>query len=83
MRAIDPKDTYRVTHNLKAERTVMNAGEIKDGIRKLSRTDKIEIHRWIDEEAAADLLPRIGVLRNRTEVQGDDQEKRVHFGLAQ
>jgi len=46
--------------------------QIKDEIRKLSRIDKIEIYRWIDEEAPADLLSRIGVLRNRTEVQGDD-----------
>jgi hypothetical protein len=61
----------------------MNAGKIKDGIRKLSRTDKIEIYRWIDDEMASDLLPRIGVLRNRTEVQGGDAEKRLHFGLAQ
>jgi hypothetical protein len=38
----------------------MNAEQIKDGIRKLSRIDKIEIYRWIDEEAAADLLARIG-----------------------
>jgi hypothetical protein len=64
-------------------KTVMNAGEIKDWIRKLSRIDKIEIYRWIDDEMAADLLPRIGVLRNRTEVQGGDPAKRVHFGLAQ
>ena len=42
----------------------MNAGEIKDGIRKLSRTDKIEIYRWIDEEVAADLPSRIGVNRS-------------------
>ena len=33
----------------------MNAREIKDEIRKLSRADKIEIYRWIDEEVAADL----------------------------
>ena len=38
----------------------MNAEQIKDEIRKLSRIDKIEIYRWIDEEAAADLLSRIG-----------------------
>ena len=36
----------------------MNAQQIKDEIRKLSRIDKIEIYRWIDEEAAADLLSR-------------------------
>jgi hypothetical protein len=40
----------------------MNAGEIKNEIRKLSPVDKIEIYRWIDvyrwidEEAAVDLL---------------------------
>jgi hypothetical protein len=27
--------------------------QIKDEIRKLSRTDKIEIYRWIDDEMAA------------------------------
>jgi hypothetical protein len=42
----------------------MNAEQIKDEIRKLSRIDKIEIYRWIDEEAAADLLSRIGVYRS-------------------
>ena len=46
---------------LKAEKAVMNAEQIKDEIRKLSRRDKIEIYRWIDEEAAADLLSRIGM----------------------
>ena len=61
----------------------MNVEQIKDEIRNLNRIDKVEIYRWIDEEAAADLLSRIGVLRNRTEVQSGDPEKRVHFGLAQ
>ena len=46
---------------LKAEKAAMNAEQIKDEIRKLSRRDKIEIYRWIDEEAAADLLSRIGM----------------------
>jgi hypothetical protein len=49
----------------------MNAKQIKDEIRNLNRIDKIEIYRWIDEEAAEDLLSRIGVLRNRTELQSD------------
>ena len=42
----------------------MNVGENKDEIRKLSRTDKIEIYRWLDDETAADLLPRIGANRS-------------------
>ena len=45
----------------------MNAEQIKEEIRNLNRIDKTEIYRWIDEEAAADLLSRIGVPRNRTE----------------
>jgi hypothetical protein len=61
----------------------MNAAQIKNEIRKLSRADKIEIYGWIDEEAAADLLFRIGVLRNRTAVRSDDPERRVDFGLDQ
>jgi len=42
----------------------MNIEHLKSAIRKLSRTDKIEIYRWIDEEAAADLLSRIGVYQS-------------------
>lgn len=68
---------------LKAEKILMNAEQIKDEIRKLSRIDKIEIYRWIDKQAAADIRSRIDVSGNRTEVQGDHSEKRVHFGLAQ
>jgi hypothetical protein len=55
----------------------MNSGKIKDGIRKLSRTDKIEIYRWIDDEMASDLLPRIGVYRSRAIRQGVEQKWRV------
>jgi hypothetical protein len=33
---------------------------IKDEIRALNPTDKTEICRWIDHEAAVDLLSRIG-----------------------
>jgi hypothetical protein len=49
---------------LKTEKTDMNAEQIKDEIRNLSRIDKIEIYRWIDEEAAVDLLSRIGLFRS-------------------
>jgi hypothetical protein len=42
----------------------MNPEKIKDEIRNLSRIDKIEIYRWIDEEAAADLPSRIGLYRS-------------------
>ena len=48
----------------KGEKMVMDAKQIKDEIRSLSRIDKIEIYRWIDEEAAADLPSRIGVNRS-------------------
>jgi len=34
----------------------MNAEQIKDEIRKLNRTDKSEIYKWIDQEATSDLL---------------------------
>jgi hypothetical protein len=52
----------------------MNAEQIKDEIRKLSRVDKIEIYKWIDEEAAADLLSRIGVSRSRV-IRQEIEEK--------
>ena len=68
---------YRVKLDLKAEKTVMNAEQIKDEIRKLSRIDKIEIYRWIDEEAAADLLSRIGVNRSLKIRQEIEQKCRV------
>jgi hypothetical protein len=38
--------------------------QIKDEIRKLNPADKAEICRWIDHEAAVDLLFRIGMSRN-------------------
>jgi hypothetical protein len=55
----------------------MNAEQIKDEIRKLSRSDKMEIYRWIDEEAAADLLSRIGVYRSREIRQEIEQQCKV------
>jgi len=55
----------------------MNVGEIKDEIRKLSRTDKIEIYRWLDDETAADLLPRIGANRSLEIRQEIEQKRRV------
>ena len=55
----------------------MNAKQIKDEIRNLSRTDKNEIYKWIDEEAAVDLLSRIGVYRSREIPKGVEQKRRV------
>jgi hypothetical protein len=55
----------------------MNPEQIKDEIRNLSRIDKIEIYRWIDEQAAADLLSRIGVYRSRGIRQGIEQKSSV------
>ena len=50
---------------------------VKDEIRKLRRIDKIEIYRWIDEQVAADLLPRIGVNRSLKFRQEIEQKCRV------
>jgi len=55
----------------------VNAKQIKDEIRKLTRTDKMEIYKWIDEQAAADGLSRIGVYRSRENGQGVEQKRRV------
>jgi hypothetical protein len=67
--ATQPNDNYRVKLDIESRKEV-NAEWIKDEIRKLNRTDKIEICRWLDEEAASDLRARIGVPRNRTESAG-------------
>jgi len=56
----------------------MNAKQIKDEIRRLSRIERIEIYRWVDERArAADLLSRIGVYRSLKIPQGVEQKWRV------
>jgi hypothetical protein len=56
----------------------MNAKQIKDEIRRLSRIEKIEIYRWVDERArAADLLSRIGAYRSLEIHQGVEQKWRV------
>jgi hypothetical protein len=72
---------------LKGEKNIMNAAQIKDEIRKLSRIDKIGICRWIDEEVADDLIIRIGMSRSIELRQQIEQKcnvaspkRRVHIG---
>jgi hypothetical protein len=72
---------------LKGEKTVMNAAQIKDEIRKLNRIDKIGICRWIDQEVADDLILRIGISRSIELRQQIEQmckvaspKRRVHIG---
>jgi hypothetical protein len=43
----------------------MEVAQIKDEIRYLSQSDKIEIYRWLDGELAGD-LSRIGSRRSMT-----------------
>jgi hypothetical protein len=47
----------------------MNVEQIKEEIRKLNGLEKSAIYRWIDEEAASDLLCRIGAPGNQTEAE--------------
>ena len=42
----------------------MNVTQVKDAIRYMSRSDKIEIYRWLDGELAGDLPFRIGSRRS-------------------
>jgi hypothetical protein len=57
---------------------MMNAKQIKDEIRKLNRTDKIELYRWIDDQAhATDLLSGIGVYRSFATRHEGQQKCRV------
>ena len=58
------------SRTLKAEKNLMNVEQIKEEICKLNRIDKIEIREWIDEQAASDLLTRIGMPGNGTERSG-------------
>ncbi len=60
----------------------MNAEQVKDEIRNLNQIDKAEIYKWIDEEAASDLLSQIGVREKRTEVHMNRPKKRVHRLIA-
>jgi hypothetical protein len=56
----------------------MNAKQIKVEIRKLNQIDKIEIFRWIDDQAhGAYLRSGIGVFRLHAVGQGVDQKCRV------
>jgi hypothetical protein len=50
--------------DLKWGKTIMNARQIKDEIRRLNRSEKIEIFRWIDQEIGGDLVRRIGMDRS-------------------
>jgi hypothetical protein len=42
----------------------MNTEQIKGEIRYMSRSDQIEIYKWLDGEVAADLIFRIGLHRS-------------------
>ena len=42
----------------------MNVAQIKDEIRKLNQIDKVKIFTWIDREAVASDLSRIGAHRS-------------------
>ena len=56
----------------------MNVKKIKDEIRKLSPADKLEIYRWIDDQAhSAELLSGIGVYRWSAVRQGIGKKFRV------
>jgi hypothetical protein len=48
----------------------MNAQEVKDEIWKLNRIDKMEIYRWIDEEATSDFISRTVSPGHRSEGTG-------------
>jgi hypothetical protein len=50
--------------DLKWGKTIVNARQIKDEIRRLNRSEKIEIFRWIDQEIGGDLVRRIGMDRS-------------------
>ncbi len=57
----------------------MNAEQIKGEIRYMSRTDKIEIYRWIDAELGDDHPSRIGLRRSLAIRQEIEQRcKGVH-----
>ena len=43
---------------------IVNVTQIKEAIRYMSRSDKIEIYRWLDGELAGDLPSRIGSRRS-------------------
>jgi hypothetical protein len=42
----------------------MNAAQIKDELRRLNRSEKIEIFRWLDREVGDDLIFRNGMHRS-------------------
>ena len=46
------------------EKTVMTVEQIKDEIRYMSRSDQIEIYRWLDNSVGADFSSRIGADRS-------------------
>jgi hypothetical protein len=48
---------------------------VKDEIRRMNPAGKTEICRWIDHEAAVDLVSPIGVYRSRE--KGVEQKRRV------
>jgi hypothetical protein len=55
----------------------MTVEEIKDEIRTLSRGEKIEIYRWLDDGVVAEFSSRIGVDRSLAIRQEIEQKWKV------
>jgi hypothetical protein len=63
VRATAPSDFYGSEADVKGK-NVMNAAQIKDELRRLNRSEKIEIFRWLDREVGDDLIFRNGMHRS-------------------
>jgi hypothetical protein len=57
----------------------MNAAQIKDEIRYMTRTDKIEIYKWLDGEVGGDLHLRIGLNRSLAIRQDIEQKHEANL----
>ena len=59
----------------------MNAQQMKSEIRYMSRSDKIEIYKWLDAELGDELPSRIGLRRSLAIRQEIEQNsKAVPYG---
>ena len=57
----------------------MNAEQIKAEIRYISRSDQIQIYRWLDGEVSGDLHFRIGLHRSLAIRQDIEQKHKANL----
>ena len=60
------------------EKGIITLEQIKDEIRSLRSSERIELYKWLDHGVVADFCPRIGVNRSLEIRNSIEQSSQIH-----